>query len=863
MDFTNYTNRSKLLINSSQNTAMMRNHQQIFPEHFVFSIIETNEKDLLNILIKSGVNLEKLKNDVKYNLENLPKVTGENVNIFFSNEMIKVFNSSVQLKTRFNDLFISPEIIILAMIKEEKISISKLLKNSGINEKKYLNIISLMRKNNAVDSEFSDEKNKNLEKFSADLTQLATEGKLDPVIGREEEIRRSIQVLSRRTKNNPVLIGEPGVGKTAIVEGLALRIINNDVPESLKKKKLISLDLGSMVAGTKFRGEFEERLKSVLKEINNNQQGLILFIDEIHTLVGAGKAEGTMDASNLLKPALARGELHCIGATTINEYRENIEKDAALARRFQQVLINEPSEEDTISILRGLKEKYEIHHGVKILDTAIISAVELSKRYINDRFLPDKAIDLMDEAASRIRIQVDSKPEELDKIERKIFQNKIESENLKKEDSLKSKEKYEKLKNEIKTLEKEFTLLNNKWNTEKNKINDIQKLKTEIESNKNKLLILQREGKLSEAGELAYSTIPSLEKKVVKLENQKENNSQFQLLTESVSTNEIAEIVSKWTGIPVDKMIESEREKLLKIDEELTKSVIGQKKAVKIISAAIQRSRAGIQDPKRPIGIFMFLGPTGVGKTELSKALSNFLFNEETAMLRIDMSEYMEKHSVSKLIGSPPGYIGFDSGGFLTESIRRKPYQVILLDEIEKAHLDIFNLLLQVFDEGRLTDSQGKTINFRNTIIIMTSNIGAEFLTFDENQEDEIDIYTKEKILNEVRKKFKPEFLNRLDDIVIFNRLAKKQVNKIIEIQILNLQRFLKSKKININIDESAKKWIASEGYIPEYGARPLKRVIQKNIIDKLAKEILKNNVKEGSIVKISTDDNGITIKTG
>ncbi len=863
MDFANYTNRSKLLINSSQNTAIIRNHQQIFPEHFIFSIIETNEKDLLNMLVNSEVNLEKLKNDIKYNLENLSKVTGENVNIFFSNEMIKVFNSSAQLKSTFNDLFISPEIIILAMIKEEKISISKLLKNSGINEKKYIDIISLMRKNNAVDSKFSDEKDKSLEKFSSDLTQLAREGKLDPVIGREEEIRRSIQVLSRRTKNNPVLIGEPGVGKTAIVEGLALRIINNDVPESLKKKKLISLDLGSMVAGTKFRGEFEERLKSVLKEINNNQQGLILFIDEIHTLVGAGKAEGTMDASNLLKPALARGELHCIGATTINEYRENIEKDAALARRFQQVLINEPSEEDTISILRGLKEKYEIHHGVKILDTAIIAAVELSKRYINDRFLPDKAIDLMDEAASRIRIQVDSKPEELDKIERKIFQNKIESENLKKEDSLKSKEKYEKLKNEIKILEKEFIFLNDKWNTEKNKINDIQKLKTEIESNKNKLLILQREGKLSEAGELAYGTIPSLEKKVAKLENQKENNSQFQLLTESVSTNEIAEIVSKWTGIPVDKMIESEREKLLKIDEELTKSVIGQKKAVKIISAAIQRSRAGIQDPKRPIGIFMFLGPTGVGKTELSKALSNFLFNEETAMLRIDMSEYMEKHSVSKLIGSPPGYIGFDSGGFLTESIRRKPYQVILLDEIEKAHLDIFNLLLQVFDEGRLTDSHGKTINFRNTIIIMTSNIGAQFLTFDKNQEDEIDIYTKEKILNEVRKKFKPEFLNRLDDIVVFNRLTKKQVNKIIEIQILNLQRFLKSKKININIDDSAKKWIASEGYIPEYGARPLKRVIQKNIIDKLAKEILKNNVKEGSIVKISTDDNGITIKTG
>ncbi len=704
------------------------------------------------------------------------------------------------------------------------------------------------------------EKNDSLQKYSVDLTKIAKEGKLDPVIGREEEIRRSIEVLSRRTKNNPILIGEPGVGKTAIVEGLALRIINDDIPESLKRKKLISLDLGLLIAGAKFRGEFEERLKLVLKEITSNKKGIILFIDEIHTLVGAGKAEGTMDASNLLKPALARGDLHCIGATTTREYRENIEKDAALARRFQQIMVNEPSINDSISILRGIKEKYEIHHGVKILDSSIISAVELAKRYINDRFLPDKAIDLMDEASSRVRIQVDSKPEELDKIDRKILQNRIELESLKKEDDVKSKERKDILLKQINEFQNKSARLNQKWLNEKDKINNLQNIKSQIDENKIKLSMLQREGKLSQAGELAYSKIPLLEKKVRDIESQDEEKNS-QLLSESVTSKDVAIVVAKWTGIPIDKMLESKKIKILKIREKLSKMVIGQEEAIDSISSSIQRASTGIQDPDRPIGIFMFLGPTGVGKTELTKALSDFLFNDKSSLLRIDMSEYMEKHSVSKLIGSPPGYIGYEDGGFLTESVRRKPYQVILFDEIEKAHFDVLNILLQVFDEGRLTDSHGRLVNFKNTLMIMTSNVGAEILTQEEKPKEKIDFFTKQKVLSKVKETFNPEFLNRLDDIVIFNRLMNKDIKEILEIQISRLKKILIDKKINIMIDEKAKDWLINEGYHPLYGARPLKRVIQKNIIDKIAVKILSNELIDNGTIEISSNDDGLFFK--
>ena len=861
MNFSNFTEESKFLINKSQNIAIKENNQQIKPEHLLSVILDSENDIISKVLKKFNCNILILKLEIEKLINNLPKVIGENINIFFSDDLIKVFDKSVSCLKIFNDSFVSPEVIFFGMFKTVNTNVSKILKELNIDEKKLYEVIVFYRNGTNMDSSNSKSGIDSLEKYSINLTEVAQKGKLDPVIGREEEIRRSIQVLSRRTKNNPVLIGEPGVGKTAIVEGLASRMINNDVPESLKNKKLISLDLGALIAGAKFRGEFEERLKLLLKNIIKDKEGIILFIDEIHTLVGAGKAEGAMDASNLLKPALARGELHCIGATTITEYRENIEKDAALARRFQQIIVEEPSISSSISILRGLKKKYEIHHGVKILDTAIVSAVELSKRYINDRFLPDKAIDLMDEAASRIRIQVDSKPEEIDELDRKLIQNKIEMESLKKENDSKSQERLKVLKHEIKKLDEKHQSFSEKWLNEKNKINTIQKLKSELEENKIKFSMLQRSGKFAEAGKIAYAIIPSLENKIKELEISKENNTENGLLTETVSNREIAEIVSKWTGIPVNKMLESEKKKILNIENELSKMVIGQSNAIKEISAAIQRSSAGIQDPDRPIGIFMFLGPTGVGKTELTKALSKFLFNNESAALRIDMSEYMEKHSVSKLIGAPPGYVGFEDGGFLTESVKRKPYQVILLDEIEKAHIDVFNLLLQLFDEGRLSDNKGRLINFKNTVIIMTSNIGANLLTYDEKDQEQIDKITKEKIMNKVKEKFKPEFLNRLDDIIIFNKLTIKEIEQIIEIQLEKLKNNLLDKKLVMSVDQKAKKWLLTKGYNPSYGARPLKRVIQKNLTDKIAKEILSNKLVENNIFTVSADKTGINIK--
>ena len=857
INFELFSEKSKILINDSQNKAIENNHQQVTPEHLVITLFDQNDEYIQNILNDLNVNISKIRKDLEDIIQSFPTILGNNVNIYFSSEMVQAFLKSKDLIKEFNDRYISPEILLYSILNCEKLKIFDLLLKNGLNKDTLKKSILKIRKGQTIDSSNKSIDTDALKKFSVDVTELARNGKLDPVIGREEEIRRSIQVLSRRTKNNPVLIGEPGVGKTAIIEGLALRIVNDDVPDSLKLKKILSLDLGLIIAGAKFRGEFEERLKSILKEVSENQNSIILFIDEIHTLVGAGKADGSLDASNLLKPALARGELHCIGATTLNEYRENIEKDTALARRFQQVLVEEPSIDDSISILRGLKQKYEAYHGVKILDSAIISAVELSNRYINDRFLPDKAIDLMDEAASRIRLQIDSKPEDLDKIERKLLQNKIEYESLKKDDDKKSTERSKDLKKIIGELENQYNNLNQKWNKEKEKIIEIQKLKSDVDLQRNKLNILQRDGKLSEAGELAYGKIPELEKKLSYLEETKENT----ILSKEVTSNEIAQVVSKITGVPEERMLEKEKNKILNMNKILASKVIGQKEAIEKISKAVLRSRAGIQDPDRPIGIFLFLGPTGVGKTELTKTLSNFLFNQTNSFFRLDMSEYMEKHSVSKLIGSPPGYIGYESGGLLTESIRRKPYQVILLDEIEKAHSEIYNILLQVFDEGRLTDSHGRTVNFKNTIIIMTSNIGAELINFSEEQKNKIEIFTQEKILEQVKQKFKPEFLNRVDEIIIFNRLSKQEMNKILKLQISEIVDFLKIKKIQIELDEKAENWLIDEGFSSSYGARPLKRVIQTHVIDKIAHMMISNEINEKSKVFISTKNSELDFK--
>ena len=858
MNFDLFNEKSKIIINEAQNKAILENHQQILPEHILIVILLNLDDYMSEILEKCNCDVESLKKQINNEINKIPSISGENLNTFFSNNLIKVFENSKDCINEFDDKFISPEIILYSITCFKEFELKKLLEKYGISSDDLKNAIFKVRKGKVIDKSTTSINSNVLKKFSIDMTEIAKLGKLDPVIGREEEIRRSIQVLSRRTKNNPVLIGEPGVGKTAIVEGLALRIINEDVPDSLKNKKIISLDLGSIIAGAKFRGDFEERFKSILNEVIENQESLILFIDEIHTLIGAGKADGSIDASNLLKPALARGELHCIGATTLNEYRENIEKDAALARRFQKILVEEPSIEDSISILRGIKEKYEVHHGVKILDTSIVSAVELSKRYINDRFLPDKAIDLIDEAASRIRLQIDSKPEELDSIERKLLQNKIEYESLKKENDKKSQERSQNLIKQIQQLENEFKKCSNKWLEEKEQIINIQKLKSEIDFKKNKLGILQREGKLSEAGELAYSKIPELEKRLSELESKKSQNN---LLSKSVTSNEIAYVISKSTGVPVEKMLEVEKNKLLGMEKKLTSMVIGQTEAINKISLAVLRSRADIQDPERPIGIFLFLGPTGVGKTELTKALTKFLFNDNKSLFRLDMSEYMEKHSVSKLIGSPPGYIGYESGGILTESIRRKPYQVILLDEIEKAHSDIYNILLQVFDEGRLTDSLGRTVNFKNTIIIMTSNIGAEFINFSDEQKNNIEVFTQEKIHEDVRKRFKPEFINRIDDIIIFNRLTKDEIKEIIKLQISNLMTILKNKKINVTLDKKAENWLANEGFSSAYGARPLKRVIQSQIVDKIASMIISNKIDEDQTVQISANQSQLLFK--
>ncbi|MFN3434863.1 MAG: ATP-dependent chaperone ClpB [Sphingomonas sp.] len=859
MNLEKFTDRAKGFLQSAQTVAIRMNHQRITPEHILKALLEDEQGMAAGLIQAAGGDSRRAVSETDAALAKLPAVSGSGAQQTpgLDNDTVRILDQAEQVAQKAGDSYVTVERLLLALALAPTTPAGKALKTAGVTAEGLNAAINDLRGGRTADTASAEDRYDALKKFARDLTQAARDGKLDPVIGRDEEIRRTIQILARRTKNNPALIGEPGVGKTAIAEGLALRIANGDVPDTLKDRRLMALDMGALIAGAKYRGEFEERLKGVLDEVRQAEGDIILFIDEMHTLIGAGKSEGAMDAGNLLKPALARGELHCVGATTLDEYRKYVEKDPALQRRFQPVFVGEPTVEDTISILRGLKEKYELHHGVRITDGALVSAATLSNRYITDRFLPDKAIDLMDEAASRIRMEVESKPEEIETLDRRILRLKIEREGLRRETDAASIDRLETLEGELANLEQQSAELTARWQAEKDKIAGEAKLKEQLDAARLELEQAQRGGDLARAGELSYGRIPALEKQLAEAQGATKGA----MLREEVTSDDIAGVVSRWTGVPVDRMLEGEREKLLKMEQVLGQRVIGQADAVRAVSTAVRRARAGLQDPNRPLGSFLFLGPTGVGKTELTKALAEFLFDDASAMVRIDMSEFMEKHAVARLIGAPPGYVGYEEGGVLTEAVRRRPYQVVLFDEVEKAHGDVFNVLLQVLDDGRLTDGQGRTVDFSNTLIILTSNLGSQYLA---NLEEGQDVETVEpQVMEIVRAHFRPEFLNRLDEVILFHRLGQSHMAPIVDIQVARVGRLLADRKVTLDLTDAARAWLGRVGYDPVYGARPLKRAVQRYLQDPLAELILRGEVKDGATVRVDEGDGKLALSVG